>query len=684
MKEYNSANRNRYFEADGSPKPEALRENPWLVCLLSANRPYVNPERLEKMEDLRGNPVLDYVLRTLDILDEMRDLSDAEYDLIRTVLCWSEVSKTGSDEDRRRWEKRGYPLAIHNEASAMIYADYCHVRNIDTDPVYVMIKTHGLAGQYIRGECCMERSSELSEIAYKIGEDKETFTRIIYALNECIIRAVSDNIWTSVQEKVKNFAERLYPQARIVELLPEERLTALLPKNGSPSEGTTQFFSSEIFGKYDLWYFPAALEPFGFEGAEKICRQAITAAGSADIKHLNFKPLADAMYYDYEGKRHVNTYKQRIIEKYLKDPEEYGHHIRLDFEVKGTAIMIGASFAPACEKLIDFCVEAERSGLLSYEKSITMLYDTFGFRRDSFDRLNNEEKYLQTMNDAEESTKMSIPDYVTGEIIVDVGSGGGVLLNELEKRYPDRKIVGTDISQNVIEALERKKAEENRHWTAIRHNFVDESMPYKVDTVIFSSIIHEIYSYTDLGRGKFDKDSIVRALKNAVDSLNVGGRIVIRDGVKTPGNGKMKIVFKSDEGFQFFRQFLADFRGMDELPDDRKVCGMIPEERTVVTDINFGREFLYTYTWGPESFPHEVQECFGYYTLDEFRDLFDSFGNMRVLKAVSLLEDGYRQNLEKYVSIFAVEEDGSCEPMAFPHSNCIVVAEKMWVIGDVS
>ncbi|MBP3900840.1 MAG: hypothetical protein J6D53_05170 [Blautia sp.] len=269
MKEFNSTNRNRYFESDGSPKPEALRENPWLVCLLSANRPYVNPERLKKMEDLRGNPVLDYVLRTLDILDEMSDLSDADYNLIRTVLCWSEVSKTGSDEDRSRWERRGYPLDIHNEASAMIYADCCHVRDINTDPMYVMIRTHGLSGQYIRGECCMERSAELSGIADKIGEDKEKFSRIIYALNECIIRAVSENIWVSVRDKVKDFAQRLYPRADIVELLPEERLSALLPQNGSPSRETVQFFSQEIFGKYDLWYFPAALEPLGLKGRRR-------------------------------------------------------------------------------------------------------------------------------------------------------------------------------------------------------------------------------------------------------------------------------------------------------------------------------------------------------------------------------------------------------------------------------
>ncbi|MCR5148540.1 MAG: hypothetical protein K6C35_06185 [Eubacterium sp.] len=33
------------------------------------------------------------------------------------------------------------------------------------------------------------------------------------------------------------------------------------------------------------------------------------------------------------------------------------------------------------------------SGLLTFEKSITVLYDMFGFRRDEFDRLNNEDIY---------------------------------------------------------------------------------------------------------------------------------------------------------------------------------------------------------------------------------------------------------------------------------------------------
>ena len=97
----------------------------------------------------------------------------------------------------------------------------------------------------------------------------------------------------------------------------------------------------------------------------------------------------------------------------------------------------------------DLCVESERSGLMSYQKNIATILDLFGFRRDSFDRLNNEDKYLETMNDVKNSTKMNILNNVVGTKIVDVGSGGGFMLDLLEKRFPDADIIGTDISENV-------------------------------------------------------------------------------------------------------------------------------------------------------------------------------------------------------------------------------------------
>ncbi|MBQ6386322.1 MAG: methyltransferase [Lachnospiraceae bacterium] len=662
----------QFFERDGNTKPEALAGHPWLRYLLSADRPYWNAERIGRMSDRKENAPLKYTLRTLDLLMEYPDLDDDLYETVRTALCWSEAAKGGSAEDRARWRLRGYPLEIHNEASALIYADHCHVRDRKRDPVFLLIKTHGLAGQYLRGECAMADSAELHALAEHFS--KERFCRMIYVLNACIIRAVGEEIWNRTESGIRAFAENVY-EGIFAELDAELRIRRLLPESAAAAsleerDEAETFFGKQIFPRYDLWYFESALAPFRLRDAVCLTALAKAEAERHSVRHLNFKPLADVMYYDFEGRKHVNTYRQRIIEHWLREPSEYEAHVTADYEVRGETLQVGVRFTPACEKLIAFCVEAERSGILSYEKSITMLFDAFGFRRDAFDRLNNEEKYLSTMNDADESTKLSILDYVTGKRVLDVGSGGGVLLDALEERFPSMEIIGTDISQNVIEVLNAKRAASGRHWTPVVHNFVEDSFPGGADSVIFSSILHEIYSYTDRGRGLFDIESVETALKNAAASLNPGGRIIIRDGVKTPGGGKLRIRFKAPEGMEFFRQFVRDFRGMDDLPEDRRVYAVRPEKNEVLTDINFGREFLYTYTWGRDSFAHECRECFGYYTVEEYRRALEAAG-LRVIAARSVLEPGYPEHLSPLVEL----SDESGAEVPFPDSKVSIVAE---------
>ena len=663
-----SVNRERYFEPDGTAKPEALSTDPWLRILYGAEDYYWNPERIGKMAETEENKALEYVLRTLDILDEHTELPDEQYRLLRTVLCWSECAKGGTKKERDAWRKRGYPLEIHNEASAMIYADHCFVRDPVTDPACILIRTHGLAGQFVRGECRMASSRDLSRIAETMTEAE--FCTLITVLNECIIRAVDETIWTDVQGKIRQFAG--YIHAGIFrEYFAPERLRRLLPKAKEPSAEDLQIFAQRIFPEYDLWYCEAALSPFDIHGAAKICALAADCAGD-DIRHLNFKPLADALVYDYEGRRHINTYKQRILERWLEDPDTYSQHVSLEFVKQAPFVLIGVRFTPVCEKLISFCVEAERSGLLSYEKSITMLYDMFGFRRDAFDRLNNEEKYLERMNAAQGSTKITIPDLVTGRILLDVGSGGGILLDELEKRHPECRVIGTDISRNVIETLAEKKKKEHHTWDVCVHNFADGPFAQTVDTVIFSSILHEIYSYTETPQGRFNIASVETALTNAAESLNPGGRIVIRDGVKTPGTGKLRIRFRTPEGMEYFLRFKEDFHGMDAIPEEERILNISRETDTVITEINYGREFLYTYTWGASSFAHECQECFGYYCVDDFVRFFASLG-LRMIKAESLLEPGYPEHLSPLVEL---SDPDTGEPCPFPDSNCIIVAEK--------
>ena len=82
---------------------------------------------------------------------------------------------------------------------------------------------------------------------------------------------------------------------------------------------------------------------------------------------------------------------------------------------------------------------------------------------------------------------------------------------------------------------------------------------------------------------------------------------------------------------------------------------------------NFIREFLFTYTWGKQSYAHEVQEQFGYFTIDEYRAFFGELG-ARLVRCDEFLEPGYPMHLSPKVELI---------PDRYPASNCIVVAEKV-------
>ncbi|MBP3206216.1 MAG: methyltransferase [Lachnospiraceae bacterium] len=667
-----------YFDIDGQVKPDQLAKNRWLAYLTQTDNVYVNAERLERMRDVSGRETVEYVMRTLDVLDfalpqgksgsseEENDFVMAARQILREVLCWSEVAKGGLRKEREEWRRKGYPLDIHNIASAEIYSDLPE----SSEAVYLLIRTHGLIGQCIRGEIQVRHNEPLLYVRELMGLSNTDMRRLVLILNECIIRGVSDSLWDKVKQDVTALVDRIL-EGDLSEYSAEYRLEKLCPKEIQIYKEEADFFAEKIFPKYELWYFESALGSFDLKQIRMILTRTLQELeGSGDVHHLNFKPLADSLYYDYEGRRHINVYKKRIIEKFLRDGD--APYVKFKVWTENGTAYVDFAFAAVCEKLIEFCVEAERSGLLTFEKSIIVLYDMFGFRKDEFDRLNNEDKYLQTMNDVSASTKDGIIDYVVGQSVVDVGSGGGILLDRLEAKYPGMQVIGTDISANVIEALEQKKKKEGHKWSVTIHNFVEKPFEKKVDSIVFSSILHEIFSYTEGEHGRFDLDSVKKALRFAYESLTPGGRIIIRDGVKTEGAAIRKIRFKTTAGMDFFRNYQADFKGLTDIPEDRKVIAVDEAELTVSGDVNLIREFLYTYTWGTESYAHEVQEQFGYFTLAEYRAFLNSLG-AKVLCAEEILEPGYPENLNRYLTL-TDEQDKEVE---YPASNCILVAEKV-------
>lgn len=644
-----------------------LKQEKWLNYLYFTRENLVNLERVDTVEELSArNFVLEYVERTLQVLKSITNLTDLESEYVATTLKWSEVSKCGMPEQRQKWQALGMDLRIHNEASAQIYAmeaqsDFTLDQN-QSALVQVLIATHGLLGQYIRGETGFEVHKPLEELITSGQISADSLRRVLLALNHCIIEGVDPKLWTGLQDEVARLVDVICSLKSSEEQTPMvSRLKKLFSAYRRVEELTPEEEAvyASVTANNDLWYAESALDTFSRKEITTIF--SLLAKESANTRHISFYKLAKNLTYDYENHRKINVYKKRIVElclrEYAEDIEDMKskEHVTIYTETVGDTLYFDVKFTKVCESLITFCVEAERSKIMTYEKSIQTIFDLFGFRRDIFDRLNNEEQYLETMNNAAESTKLSILDYVCGNKIVDVGSGGGVLLDLMEKKFPDKEIIGTDISQNVIETLIRKIQDEGHHYTVLRHNFVESALEAKVDTVIFSSILHEVYSYTPWEGHRFQIDAVKTALRNAYDSIPAGGRIVIRDGVMADSETIASVRFKKSEGSAFAADYMRDFKGLTYLRNESNPAewnsNKVRLEGDVLTaDVNFLREALYTYTWGPGSYPQEVQEQFGYFTYKDYLAFLQELG-MKIVFSNMFTEPGYPDNLNDKVEL---------------------------------
>ena len=88
---------------------------------------------------------------------------------------------------------------------------------------------------------------------------------------------------------------------------------------------------------------------------------------------------------------------------------------------------------------------------------------------------------------------------------------------------------------------------------------------------------------------------------------------------------------------------------------------------------NDAMEFLYTYTWGEESYPMEVQEQFGYYSPSSYLDMFSRIGNFKVIECKHFLQEGYEEHLLKKIEFY----DENRVKIPLPDSTCVIVIEKV-------
>ncbi|HEY5923401.1 MAG TPA: methyltransferase [Kofleriaceae bacterium] len=452
-----------------------------------------------------------------------------------------------------------------------------------------------------------------------------------------------------------------------------------------------------------LWYCESATSGLSPAAQLRVLAAAIGAAKQIGVDiarpwHAQLRPLIARLH----GESAAVRYRLRLVEAALAQrPIAELLAGSANLGPLGTLSMKLASATDPDAVVIDYIDTAESAALVTllglyetrsqvaFHQMLKALCDLYGLRKDELDRVNNEAAYLASMNAAKTDkermleyvrpgkprvTDRSGPAYEPGRI-VEIGPGGGVVLDLLEAKFPDAEIIGVDLSQEAIAALEARARAGNRKWRVVLG--AAEILPelvgaQSVDTVVFCSILHEVYSYTEREGEKFRLESVRDVIRAAWTTLKPGGRIVIRDGVMPPA-GTRRIRFLAPDARPTFDLYVAQFEGrriaFRELAADR-----------VELSAADAMEFLYTYTWGPASFPYEVRELYGILPYDDYVSaLVEWVGGPDGAKVIdipahlrSYLQPGYREHLVGKIEL----TDDHDRPADLPDSNCLIVIER--------
>lgn len=648
---------------------------------------------------------------------------------LRAAIVHLDIAKTASPAHRRAWTALGIPLEVHNEAAAAILRHADHARTWPLPaPLAALalawIEAHGLAGQHVRGEGPLLMFTPLvtalrdlaPALAATLAVSADAAVALaldaLHVLDACDTAAVregllDDALLAGLVRVRARLGEACVaptwndPHAALHAHAPApdrawlaDRLRALRAarqRAGEPAAsvdtavaalGDTELVAlAPALATCQLWYCEAATSGLSPGAQLGVLAAVVGAARTSGVDtsrpwHAQLRPLVARLH----GTTAAVRYRLRLVEAalatmpirtLLTGSASLGPlgalTGRLAHPTDPDAIVLDYVDTEESAALVTLLGLYETRSQVAYHTMLKALCDLYGLRKDEFDRVANEANYLETMN-AARSDKQRMLDFVRPGTIVEIGPGGGVVLDLIEARYPDSDVIGVDLSREVITALEARARAAGNRWRVVLGSA--EELPRLVpaaDTVVFCSILHEVYSYTE---PRFQLASVERVVRAAWDVLRPGGRIIIRDGV-TPPAGTRRIRLLAPEARATLDLYCAQFEGR------RITYTELADGRIEMTSPD-AMEFLYTYTWGPASFPYEVRELYGVLPYDAYvAQLVAWCGGERACRVVdnplrSYLQPGYPASLAGKIEL----TDEHDQPVPLPDSNCLIVLER--------
>lgn len=268
--------------------------------------------------------------------------------------------------------------------------------------------------------------------------------------------------------------------------------------------------------------------------------------------------------------------------------------------------------------------------------------------------------------------------WVKPGVICDAGFGTGLFLRNLARQFTGSEIYGIDASRHFFtQAVTRFRRKPHTHL--LRANLLKKALPDGfLDTKIFSSVLHEVYSYNG-----YRKQAVERALHASFRELKQGGRLIIRDGIK-PEKAEVFLRFLPEKHNRFFGnpmvadtetmflRFAREFKGYNvEYAVSRTRDGKCLYK----TDSSSAYEFLSKKDFR-RNWHIEVAEQFGYFTRAEYIAILRRIG-FRIIHARAYQNQWIIKNRWRgKVALYQKNKRGVLRTRAFPATNIVIVAEK--------
>ena len=266
-----------------------------------------------------------------------------------------------------------------------------------------------------------------------------------------------------------------------------------------------------------------------------------------------------------------------------------------------------------------------------------------------------------------------------GALVVDAGCGSGAAAYYLARLNPQVRVVGIDLDPQAIEACRKRYPAPNLSFEV---GNVAEPLGLEADAILSSSTLHHVFTFADPA---YSTEAVRRALAAHAQSLRPGGVLALRDFVVPDDPDGLVVLtlisgLSSDQPAKMDEpNLLLEFSRTARPLDARTGPGFpveeltppVPGRRRFRLARRNAAEFLLRKDYRAD-WPAELQEQYGYFTIEEFLSAFAEAG-LSDARAVPVLNPWILAN--RWAGRVELrEEDGRRAP--WPNTNLLVSGRK--------